>query len=1161
MKIAILAWFCGFFMTVGEVAIAQIATDGTAGDRVILEGDDIEITEDLGTRTGDNLFHSFEQFSISEGQIATFSGADAIEHVISRVTGGDPSDIDGTLRSTIAGADFWFFNPAGIAFGQNARLDIGGSLHVSTADEVTFADGASFDADLSSASSFTAASPEAFGFLGSDPAAISIDRSTLEVPSGETFSIVGGNITITGDDDPAADGGKQGLVRAEGGTVNLLASGGPGVATIDDGTLSSAETATIALNDHAQVDTSGDGGGSIRIRGGALTLDDASSVSADNTGVTDATGGIDIEATSISAQNGSQIRADVTGSGDGGTVRVDVEESIDLLSGGEIRSETRGGGDTTLVQVEADSITISGSNADETRRSGIGSEVGFGGSGDAGAVIVDASQIELSDFGLITSSSFGTGDGGDVAVNADQIQISSGALIRTSAFDNGDAGSIAVTADLLTIDGTDRQSGIVSEAAYTLSNDGTVATVAEGNAGDVSVEGDNLVIILSNEARISSTTFGPGDAGSVTVHADTISIDGGSSQQEAGILSDSGLFFDQETSEILVIGQGAAGPVKVTANDVSIKNGGRIRSGTRGLEDGGSVDVTVLEQLTILGNGVIGSTTTAGEGDGGAVTVRAGTIVIDGEDEQFASGILSNAAILINPLTGDVIAIAQGGGGNVNIEADEITISNLGSISSGTISSKNAGSVTVKSDSITLNRGFISSQANVFLSRSGDLTVSDGSGGDVIVDVKNSLDIKNNGNISSSIFGAGNAGSVDVDAGSINLAGGDPRFTTGISSNAGAFFLPDGSVVTSSGNAGAVDVHANGDISILDASTISSSTFGDGDAGQVNVSGQMIRIDADGSVGGSGIFSEASQTLERSIISDGNAGSVAVNAESIFIEDGGAIRASTAGDGAAGAVDITASHITISSELAATSSIDSAAFAIEGPPEADAGGVTITVDTIDIGRKGQVSSEARGQGTAGSVSIIAYERLSMDEGRISTTSAQGGGGVIDLEVGELVDIKDSEISTSVAAGTDPTAGDITITNPEVLVIQNSTISADAPEGFGGNIRIVTDNLLQSPESVVSASGEQTGTVTVVTREQDVAGQLAEIDASLVDASSLLRDRCAARRNVGASSFSGAPAGRLLDDPDKARLTGSSVDRPDDLIPSALPLDCAPTSLD
>ena len=81
----------------------------------------------LGEQAGPNLFHSFEQFSIGTDEVATFTGPESVENVVSRVTGGEVSSIDGTLRSTIPNADVYLLNPAGLVFGPNGRLDVGGS--------------------------------------------------------------------------------------------------------------------------------------------------------------------------------------------------------------------------------------------------------------------------------------------------------------------------------------------------------------------------------------------------------------------------------------------------------------------------------------------------------------------------------------------------------------------------------------------------------------------------------------------------------------------------------------------------------------------------------------------------------------------------------------------------------------------------------------------------------------------------------------------------------------------------------------------------------------------------------------------------------------------------------------------------------------------------
>jgi len=68
-----------------------------------------------------------------------------VQNIISRVTGGNPSSIDGTLRSTIPNADWYFLNPYGIMFGPNAKLDVQGGFHASTADYLRLSDGGRFE--------------------------------------------------------------------------------------------------------------------------------------------------------------------------------------------------------------------------------------------------------------------------------------------------------------------------------------------------------------------------------------------------------------------------------------------------------------------------------------------------------------------------------------------------------------------------------------------------------------------------------------------------------------------------------------------------------------------------------------------------------------------------------------------------------------------------------------------------------------------------------------------------------------------------------------------------------------------------------------------------------------------------------------------------------
>ncbi len=196
--VAITAVFAVSFVVIGAIpkSEAQIATDGTVGQALSLSGPDYAIPHTLGTQAGTNLFHNFNTFHIHIDESATFTGPSGIGNVISRVTGGQESIIDGTLRSTIPGANFWFLNPAGVMFGENATVDVPGSLHVSTGNEVRFADGTAYNATTPTMSTLTVAAPEAFGFLGNEPGAITVEGSSIPINNGETLTLAGSDVTV-----------------------------------------------------------------------------------------------------------------------------------------------------------------------------------------------------------------------------------------------------------------------------------------------------------------------------------------------------------------------------------------------------------------------------------------------------------------------------------------------------------------------------------------------------------------------------------------------------------------------------------------------------------------------------------------------------------------------------------------------------------------------------------------------------------------------------------------------------------------------------------------------------------------------------------------------------------------------------------------------------
>ena len=86
---------------------AGITTDGSLGPASTLAGPNFALPASLGKIAGGNLFHSFGQFDLSQGESATFSGPANVHNILARVTGGQASSIDGLIRSTIAGANLF----------------------------------------------------------------------------------------------------------------------------------------------------------------------------------------------------------------------------------------------------------------------------------------------------------------------------------------------------------------------------------------------------------------------------------------------------------------------------------------------------------------------------------------------------------------------------------------------------------------------------------------------------------------------------------------------------------------------------------------------------------------------------------------------------------------------------------------------------------------------------------------------------------------------------------------------------------------------------------------------------------------------------------------------------------------------------------------------
>ncbi|NJD05656.1 MAG: filamentous hemagglutinin N-terminal domain-containing protein, partial [Methylococcaceae bacterium] len=388
------AWL---ILSVAAHTRAEVTLDGTQGPMGSLKGPDFQIPDTMGRTVGSNLFHSFGVFNINTGESATFTGPASIENVISRVTGGSSSFIDAPLRSQIGRANFWFINPSGVLFGRHASLDVQGSFRVSTADYLKLGAGGRFDATHPENTVLTSAPPEAFGFLGENPASITATGSRLEVPRGKTLDLVGGDITLT-----------SSRVAAPSGRIDLVSVKSPGEVPArpapEAGTLARWGKIEISGSPEEHLPSvQAEGGGKVFIRAGEFTVAQTE-IAAD--------GNVSVRADNAHLSGGASIKAGAVGSRKGGTIDV---KAHNLLLEGE---------DTGLFAP--------------------------GSTGDGGAVAVDADRLTMRDGAAIGVSTFGAGRAGKIRVRADTMRVEgqgTGLYASAGSGSSGDAGEVTVDAD------------------------------------------------------------------------------------------------------------------------------------------------------------------------------------------------------------------------------------------------------------------------------------------------------------------------------------------------------------------------------------------------------------------------------------------------------------------------------------------------------------------------------------------------------------------------------------------------------------------------------------------------------------------------------------------------------------------------------------------
>ena len=610
------------------------------------------------------------------------------------------------------------------------------------------------------------------------------DRGGLQVPPGETLALVGGEVTL-------ADGG----LIAPGGQVEVGGVGANGTALLtqvdDTVRLSFPEgtpRANVNIGNGSVLDVRADDGGSITINAEDLKISDRSALLAgivENSGFAGARGGdVILNATGDIAIRGAssvQNRVDVGAFGNSGNIEI-AASAFTLEGDARVDADLLGTGNAGLISIDADAVTIQGSQT--LLESRVVNEDGNA-TGNAGSILIETDSFTLEDDARVTTNLAGVGNAGLISIEANEVTIRGSAtrlVSRVDFGDMGDAGSISIVTDSFTLE----------DGARVLTNLGGI-----GNAGTISIDADE-VAIRGEGTRLDSSAdnldLAEGDAGSISIVTNIFTLE------------------DRAQVRTSLIGTGGdAGHVAIKADEVAIRGDGtrdgatqtRIESRVdRASVDRASVgnagDILIEASSFTLEDGAIIDSSTLGFGNPGSTEIRADGAVILSDDATIFSQV-------------DAGAIGEEGiGGRIAIDADSIELRDGGRL-------------------ITSVR-----------EARGDLPGGQGNGGEVVLRARDSVLI-------SGVDAAVNEGEIDRPSGIATVIGRQAAGNAGdISIETGSFTLADGAEVSSSafgsGNSGNIEIRADRTVRLSNATILNQTNT----TGSQDIPGEVAITAAEG---------------------------------------------------------------------------------------------------------------------------------------------------------------------------------------------------------------------------------------------------------------------------------------------------------------------------
>ncbi len=688
-----------------------------------------------GAQREANLFHSFQEFSIDEGQAAYFANPDGVENIFGRVTGAEVSEILGQL-GVLGEANLFLLNPNGVVFGPNSSLDISGSFLGTTADEIGFGEQGWFSATTPEAPSpLLTINPSVFFFNQMPPGNITIRSKAaidpalgtvgLSVGVEQNLALLGGNINIEG-----------GRLNALGGRIDLGAVESTGAIELNtDGSLAfptAAVRGDIIFTESARADVwTPTWGGEIAITAQRISLTGGSLLRAGillGQGSPESQAGdILLDATEQILMNQSSVIANVVSpdsQGNAGNIEINTP-ILKVLDGASLFASTLGQGNAGNVIITASDL------------------VTFRGASSNGRVSAAFSSVEET----------GIGNGGDIEITTPILKVLDGASLVASTRGRGNAGNVIITAsDHVTFQGASRD-GRISGAF----GSGVFSSIEEKGRGET---GGDIVITTAilevlDGAQLLANTDGQGDAGRIIITASNrILLDGvGFNGLSSGIFS---------STSSSATGQGR--DVIVTTPHLQITNGAVIRAGTTSTQRGGDILIEA-DQVSAKGGGQI-ITTTASDGPAGTITINADLIHLLGRDPSFNQRVEEFGTVIVvideegvnnegegeSGLFANTRSNSTGNGGSITLNIIDLVVSDQAQITAQSQGSGTAGDVNIQA------------RESVFLNNYASISADTGGGqGDIDLAARLLL-LRDNSTITTNARDSATGGNIDIEA-------------------------------------------------------------------------------------------------------------------------------------------------------------------------------------------------------------------------------------------------------------------------------------------------------------------------------------------------------------------------------------------------------------